>query len=193
MPGLSFVTGEFLVSGKLLTFLSYLALLGVAFRAMRSLGCSAARSAVLLVAVTVSAVGIWTSLTISYDPLPVALQLVALGLVARGRGRVAIVIAGLFCALALFSKLSAIWGVCAIGVWLWGRNRRALAPFLGVYLAASGLGFLLVQLASGGRFWQNVYAFSSSAVGEDGINRIPSQLAEMAPIAPSSTSCCRWP
>ena len=31
--GLSFVTGEFLVSGKLLTFLSYLALLGVAFAA----------------------------------------------------------------------------------------------------------------------------------------------------------------
>jgi hypothetical protein len=182
--GLSFVTGEFLVSGKLLTFLSYLALLGVAFGAMRSLGCSAARSAVLLVAVTVSAVGIWTSLTISYDPLPVALQLVALGLVARGRGRVAVVIAGLLCALALFSKLSAIWGVCAIGWWLWGRNRRALASFLGVYLAASGLGFLLVQLASGGRFWENVYAFSSSAVGEDGINRIPSQLAEMAPIAP---------
>src|SRR5512132_4007575 len=52
---------------------------------MGSLGCSAARSAVLLVAVTVSAVGIWTSVTISYDPLPVALQLVALGLVARGR------------------------------------------------------------------------------------------------------------
>jgi hypothetical protein len=182
--GLSFVTGDFLVSGKLLTFLSYLALVWVAFGAMRSLGCSAARSAVLLVAVTVSAVGIWTSLTVSYDPLPVALQLVALGLVARGRGRVAILIAGLLCALALFSKLSAIWGVCAIGVWLWGRNRRSLASFIGVYLAASGLGFLLVQLASGGRFWQNVYAFSSSAVGEDGINRIPSQLAEMAPIAP---------
>ena len=47
--GLSFVTGEFLGSGKLLTFLSYLAMLGVAFGAMRSLGCSAARSAVLLV------------------------------------------------------------------------------------------------------------------------------------------------
>jgi hypothetical protein len=55
--GLSFATGEFLVSGKLLTFLSYLALLGVAFGAMRSLGCSAARSTVLLAAVTVSAVG----------------------------------------------------------------------------------------------------------------------------------------
>jgi hypothetical protein len=181
--GLSFVTGEFLGSGKLLTYLSYLTMLAVAFGAMRSLGCSAARSAVLLVAVTVSAVGIWTSVTISYDPLPVALQLIALGLVARGRGRVAIVIAGLLCALALFSKLSAIWGVCAIGVWLWSRNRRALASFLAVYIAASGVGFLLVQLASGGRFWQNVYAFSSSAVGEDGIHRIPSQLAEMAPIA----------
>jgi len=57
-------------------------------------------------------------------------------------------------------------------------------PSSPIRLAASGLGFLLVQLASGGRFWQNVYAFSSSAVGEDGIHRIPSQLAEMAPIAP---------
>jgi len=151
---------------------------------MRSLGCSAARSAVLVVAVTVSAVGIWTSVTISYDPLPVALQLIALALVVRGRGRVAIVMAGLLCALALFSKLSAIWGVGAIGLWLWSRNRRALGSFLGVYLAACGLGFLLVQLASGGRFWQNVYAFSSSAVGGDGIERVPSQLAQMATISP---------
>jgi hypothetical protein len=182
--GLSFVTGEFVGSGKLLTYLSYLALLAVAFGAMRSLGCSAARSTVLLVAVTVSGVGIWTSLTISYDPLPVALQLVALALVARGRGRVVIVMAALLCSLALFSKLGAIWGAGTIGLWLWSRNRRALGSFLGVYLAASGLGFLLVQLASGGRFWQNVYAFSSSAVGEDGIDRIPSQLAQMAPIAP---------
>ena len=182
--GLSFVTGEFLGSGKLLTFLSYVALLAVAFQAMRSLGCSAARSAVLLAAVTVSAVGLWTSVTISYDPLPVALQLIALALVARGRGRAAIVMAGLLCALALFSKLGAVWGVGAIGVWLWSRNRRALGSFLGVYLAASGLGFLLAQLASGGRFWQNVVAFSSSGVGGDGIGRIASQLARMAPIAP---------
>ena len=182
--GLSFVTGEFLGSGKLLTVLSYLALLAVTFQAMRSLGCSAARSAVLLGAVTVSAVGIWTSVTISYDPLSVALQLIALALIARGRGRAAIVMAGLLCALALFSKLSAIWGIGAIGVWLWSRNRRALGSFLGVYLAASGLGFLLIQLASGGRFWQNVVAFSSSGAGGDGIGRIPSQLARMAPIAP---------
>ena len=182
--GISFITGEFLGSGKLLTCLSYLALLAIAFRTMRSLGLPAARSAVLLVAVTVSAVGIWTSVTISYDPLPVALQLLALALVARGRGRVAIVMAGLLCALALFSKLGAIWGVGTIGLWLWSRNRRALGSFLGAYLAASALGFLLVQLASGGRFWQNVYAFSSSAVGEDGIHRVPSQLAEMASIAP---------
>jgi len=182
--GLSFVTGEFLASGKLLTYLSFLALLIVAFGAMRNLGCSAARSAVLLAAVTASAVGIWTSLTISYDPLPVALQLMALTLVARARGRAAIVVAGLLCALALLSKLGAIWGVGAIGSWLWLRDRRALGPFLGAYLAASGLGFLLVQLASGGRFWENIIAFSSSAMGDDGVGRVPSQLAAMAPIAP---------
>jgi hypothetical protein len=182
--GLSFVTGEFLASGKLLTYLSYLALLIVSFGVMRSFGCSAARSAVLLAAVTVSAVGIWTSLTISYDALPVALQLIALVLVARARGRAAIVAAGLLCALALFSKLSAVWGVGAIGSWLWLRNRQALGSFLGGYLAASGLGFVLVQLASGGRFWENIVTFSSSAVGDEGVGRVPSQLAEMAPIAP---------
>ncbi len=72
--GISFLTSEFQASGKLLTYLSFLALLIVAFQAMRSLGCSAARSAVLLAAVTASGVGIWTSLSISYDALPVALQ-----------------------------------------------------------------------------------------------------------------------
>lgn len=182
--GLSFLTSEFVASGKLLTFLSYLALLFVAFRAMRSLGCTAARSAVLLIAVTASAVGIWTSLTISYDPLPVALQLVAIMLVARDRGTAAIVMAGLLCALALFSKFSAIWAIGAIALWLFARNRRALASLLGAYVAASGFGFLLVQLVSGGRFWQNIYAFSSSAVGDEGIGRVPSQLAGMAGIAP---------
>jgi hypothetical protein len=182
--GLSFLTGEFMASGKLLTLLSYLALLFVAFRAMRSLGCSLVRSAVLLIAVTVSAVGIWTSLTISYDPLPVALQLVALMLVARARGPAAIVIAGVLCSLALFTKLSAIWAIGAIALWLFLRNRRALASFLGALIAVSVLAFLFVQLGSEGRFWENISAFSSSAVGDEGIGRVPTQLAEMASIAP---------
>jgi hypothetical protein len=151
---------------------------------MRSLGCSPVRSAVLLIAVTVSAVGIWTSLTISFDPLPVALQLVALMLVARARGTAAIVIAGVLCALALFTKLSAIWAIGAIALWLFLRNRRALASFLGAFIAVSGLAFLLVQLGSEGRFWESISAFSSSAVGDEGIGRVPTQLAEMASIAP---------
>jgi hypothetical protein len=138
-----------------------------------------------LIAVTASAVGFWTALSISYDPLPVALQLMALTLVARPRGTAAIVMAGLLCALALLCKFSAIWAIGAIALWLFIRNRRALAPFLGAYVAVSGLGFLLVQLVSGGRFWQNIYVFSSSAVAGEGIRRVPSQFAEMAVIAPT--------
>ncbi len=92
--------------------------------------------------------------------------------------------AGLLCAVALFAKLSAIWGVGAIGLWLCLRNRRALGSFLGVYSAASGLGFLLFQLSSGGRFLENILTFSSSGIGDDGIRRIPSQFEGMAVFAP---------
>src|SRR3990170_6104932 len=183
--GIGSLTDEFLVSGKLLTYVSFLALLFLAFVTMRSLGCSSGRSAALAVAVAATRVGLATSLTISYDALPVALQLGAVLLVARRRDRVAIATAGVVCAAALLSKLSALWAVGAVVVWLWRRDRSALGVYLGASVAAVGLGVSFVQLASGGRFAENVLMFSSSALGNDGILRVPVQLLIVATVAPA--------
>ena len=182
--GLASLTDEYVTSGKLVSSLSFLGLLIVSFAALRRLGCSVARSAVCVAAVATSAVGTWTSLAISYDGLPVAIQMAAVMLVDRIRGRGTAAVAGLLCALAFFTKLSALWAVGAIGAWLWLRNRRVVGAFVGAYVGAFALGFVVFQLASGGRFAENLFLFSSSGVGGDSVLRIGSELWRMVVIAP---------
>lgn len=181
----SLVTGEFLASGKILSYLSFAALALVGLAAMRSQGCSTIGSCVLVCLVAASHVGISASLLPSYDAMPVALQLGAVLLVARRRGRGSTVWAGVLCGLALLAKLDAIWGVVAIAAWLQRRDRASLKTFLGAWCAVVGVGVAVVELVSRGRFLSQIVGFIALSVGDDGPLRIVPQLLLAAISSPA--------
>jgi hypothetical protein len=182
---LSFLTGELLSSGKLATYISFAALAGAMVAAMRRLGSTLGRAIVLIACIVVTQVGVLASLAASPDALPVALQLGALLLVVRSESRSTETMAGILCSAALFSKLSAFWGFAAIGVWLWRRNRRPPVPFL-VASFVSSAGFLtLVQLATGGRFMDNMLGLSTSGLAGGGIASLADSAIEIIPAAPT--------
>jgi hypothetical protein len=183
--GLSWITGEFLASGKLMTYLSFAAVVGVTFLAMRQVGCSPMRAAALIGAVSTTWVAVLASLGISHDPLPIALQLSALMIAARSVSRRTIVISAVLCAAALFAKLSALWAVAAIGLWLWRKSRRWVVPFLGAFLAATTVGYGVTQVASGGRFADNLAALSTAGIGGGaGLAHLLDQVVSLLSLAP---------
>jgi hypothetical protein len=59
--------------------------------------------------------------------------------------------AGLLCALALFSKQSALWGPAAIGVWLFVRDRRAAMRFVAAFLGSAASVFAVAVAVTHGR------------------------------------------
>jgi hypothetical protein len=174
--GLSFLTGELLVSGKLLGYLAYAAVLVLTYRMLRRMGTSVGLALGLVAGLTASWVAIMASLRVSYDGVATAPQLAAIMLVGRGRDRPAVVGAGALCAMAALSKPGAFWAPVAIAVWLWPRERRLLAPFLASWVGLTGVGVVAVQVASGGRFLRQLWELSSSAVG-DGLQRVVPETA----------------
>jgi hypothetical protein len=81
--GLARVTGDYLVSGKLLAYASAAALFALMFVVCRRVGGSSVLAAGLVAAVLSTGAGMLDSTTIRGDTLPVALQLGALYVVTR--------------------------------------------------------------------------------------------------------------
>jgi hypothetical protein len=184
--GMSRLTGELVSSGKLVTLLAYVLLGGGVFLAARTLGSPWTRTAILVGVVSATQVGAIAGLSISPDALPIALQLLALVLVARREpGPRTGVAAGLICATAFLAKFSALWGPAAIAVWLWRRSRRTLMPFLLAWVAGSVALLGLVQVASDGRFAENLLRLSSSGLGEAAPSIVRSSLGELVWAAPA--------
>src|SRR6476646_10465969 len=90
----SFATGEYLVSGKLLAYCIAVALFTLLYVSLRRIGCRAALSAALVASVLAAPTGLLAAEGIRGDALPVVLQLAALVLVARGVSRRRLVAAG---------------------------------------------------------------------------------------------------
>ena len=108
--GLARLTGEYLLSGKLLTYLATLALLVEMFVILRRLGCRRSVSFALLGLVVTSVPGFLACTTIRGDLLPVVLQLAALLIVADELTPRRAAFAGLCCTLAILTKFSADLG-----------------------------------------------------------------------------------
>jgi len=161
---LASLTGELVVSGKLMTYLSFGGLTAATFAAMRSLGCSRWRSAILIAAIVATGVAARASLGISHDPLPLALQLTAVLIVTRSATPGTMTIAGVLCSAAFLAKLSALWAPAAIALWLLARNRRLLRPFLASAALATALGFAAILIGTDGRFAENLRAMAASGV-----------------------------
>lgn len=158
-------TGEFLVSGKLLSYAGMAGLIAAMLWVMRRLRTPLPLALGLAVMPLVTITG-WSALSdLRFEVLPLLLQLLAIEMVVRYSRRGTDVAAAGLAALALISKTSALWGPLAIAVWLLVRDRRRLLRFSISYAGFVGLAFLVLAAITDGRMLENVFGLSASGIG----------------------------
>jgi hypothetical protein len=173
-------TGEYLVSGKLLSYGVMVALLGATFALLRSMRCPLPIALGLIATIVGTRTGLAAGMDLRADTLPLLLQLLALAVVARSRRPGPIMVAAALAALALFCKLHAVWAPMAICLWLLVVDRRRLAWFAGAYaLLVSALAALFAA-ATDGRIFDNVVGLSGAGVqGVGSLLRAPYVLLQL--------------
>jgi hypothetical protein len=158
------LTGEYLVAGKLLSYMATLGLLATMVLLLRRLRCPLPLALILTSLVLTTDTGLAGSMNMRADVLPLLLQVLAVGIVASAPRPTATVGAAALASLALFSKLSAVWAPIAILIWLVTRDRKRLVVFSGGYIIFSGVLFLMFVGVSDGRMLENVFGLSTSGI-----------------------------
>ncbi len=178
--GLARLTGELLVSGKLLTLASAGGLVGLLLVLVRRRGAPWPLAIGLAGALVASWAATSTVFGVRGDALSVLLQLGAVALVAERvtTGRAAA--AGVLSGLALLVKLSALWAPAAVIVWLAMTSRRALLSFVAAYAATAGLLFALFEALSDGRLHENLRSFAFAGSGGESALQGARRLYELA-------------
>lgn len=180
----SVLSGEYLVSGRLLGVLYMAGLLVLLGWILVRIGLPAIPALVLSAFVLTTEVAWIGAAGLRFEALPTGLSLAAVE-VARSRpGRRWLAIAATLCCAALFAKLSAVVAPVTIVAWLAWRRRADLGPFLLVFAATSALALVLSQLASGGRMLpvvtETILAQPPSGGLMGGISALVSFAATMA-------------
>jgi hypothetical protein len=158
------LTGEYLVSGKIVSYAEAITLAGVTYVLLRRISGSSALALALVGSLLVTLTGFDAVHGIRGDALPVVLQLLAVTLVIRGSAG-SVATAGGLSALALLSKSSAIWAPITIVLWLSLRARRRLLPlFLGSYVVPSLVLLILFNTVSDGRMAKNIFGLSDAGL-----------------------------
>ena len=160
--GVSLITGEYLVSGKVTAYATALLLFSLMFVVLRQAGCTVPVAAALVAAVVVVPAGYLATMSVRGDALSVAFQLAALLVVRRSQSRRAVFGASTLCALALASKATALWAPIAIVIWLFFRDRRAAARFALGFVALSAIILIVLQWASGGHLVEDLLTLTFS-------------------------------
>jgi hypothetical protein len=174
------LTGEYLVSGKLLAYGTMLALLGVMFVLLRRLRCPLPIALGLLAAVLTTGTGLPAAMGLRADTLPLLLQLLAVAAVAGSRRPAATAAAAALAGLAFAAKLSAVWAPLAICLWLAVVDRRRLLGFLAGYAALVGAVLVVFGALSDGRLFENVFGLSTAGVtGAGSLLRGPTALVRL--------------
>src|SRR5262245_8330542 len=162
------LTGEYVMSGRLLSCFILLVLAVVVFRVLRNLQCPASMAAILSAFLLVTEPGYRVGFSaLTADGLAVLLQLLAVSSVTAYRGKTGIVMSAVFSALAFMTKFSALWAPMAVVTWLTMRKRNGVWLFASTYVALVAMLIGIVGVASGGRFFENV--FGLSVAGVDGV------------------------
>jgi hypothetical protein len=158
------LTGDYLVSGKLLSYVAMAALLVTMFWVMRRMRTPLPLALGLTAVVLATRAGLSAAMDIRLDALPLLLQILTVHIVARTSRPRAVVGAAALSALALMSKVSALWAPIAVAVWLLGRDRRRLVWFAGAYVGFAGAALLIFIAFSDGRIMENIFALSASGI-----------------------------
>lgn len=185
--GLARITGEYVTSGKLISYVAAAALLALVYVSLRREQVRRGLAVGATALIGVAPLGLFAATSIHGDTLPVVLQIGAVLLAARGTRRAAAV-AGILCALAFLTKLSAIWAPVAIAVWFWLHRRDLLTRFVGPLAATVGLGLAGFGVWSDGRLFENVFGLSFS--GSSGVQAIvldaPQRIADLLDVDAAS-------
>jgi hypothetical protein len=158
------VTGEFVISGKLLSILTVIAVLAVVHRVVRREGCPRSLSAGLVASVAATQTGLLALAGLRGDSLPLLFQLLSVALVCYSRTKAATWASAAFGSLAVLAKVHAVWAPAAIAVWLYARDRPRLKPFLVVYFSSTIVMVGALIVLTDGRFSDNVLGLSTAGV-----------------------------
>jgi hypothetical protein len=172
------ITGEYLVSGKLVGLVLTAGLLVLVFFTLRRLETPRALSGALAGSIMATDPGRIAGTTLGGDVLPVMLQVGALVVASSGRKKHSLLVAGALAGLALASKTTGVWAALALFTWLGlDRRWRDLALFGGAFVATTVLVLGAVELISGGRFSDNLIVLTFAGVGGGvGPVRAPNQI-----------------
>ena len=169
------VGGEYLVSAKVLIYAVNVALYVLVYIAARRRGAPANVALVIVATVLASSAASTTFLGIRWDSLATLLQLLAVVVVAERSTPRRAVFAGILCALAVASKVSALWAPAAIAVWLVRRSTRRLVEFATALVVTTGLLFALFESLTDGRLLRQAREFTFAGSGHsslaEGIHR----------------------
>jgi hypothetical protein len=158
-------TDEFLISGKLLSYASMVALLVATFLVLKRSGCPTSLSLALSSLILTTDAGITGAMDMRADVLALALQLVSIAIAATSVRERWWLIAAPIAALAFVVKLSAIWAPIAIVLWLvFRRERRQLIPFVLTYAGVTVVLVAVFALLSDGRIFENVIGLATTGV-----------------------------
>jgi hypothetical protein len=173
------IGGDFLLAAKLTSLLSMAGLLAVVFVAVRRACGNAVDAFILTSVVLVFPEGRRVLLWPHVDALAVALSVGGLTVVSRERpGMGSVAVAALLFALALAAKFSSVAGVAAACVYLAGRDRRQTAWLVLLTAALGGVGFVLLQLGSDGRFLDNFRAVGSGGMSARSLAVGPTRMIQ---------------
>jgi hypothetical protein len=158
------LTGEYLVSGKVLSYAVMIVLLAVMVVLIVRMRCRLPIAVALAALVLTTHTGLAAGMDLRADALPLLLQVLAVALVAGTGGPASTVGAAALSALAVLSKSSAVWAPLAIAVWLLAVDRRRLLWFLAAYGVLVGVLLAFFGAVTDGRFFVNVFGLSTAGV-----------------------------
>ncbi|HEU4993248.1 MAG TPA: hypothetical protein VFT29_00430 [Gemmatimonadaceae bacterium] len=164
--GAARVTGEYLMSGKVVGYLCFALLLGVTLVALKKLKCSTPLALALVASIIVTNAGLLSATRIQGDALPVALQLAAVTVIVSFPDRRAAVVAAALSVLGVLSKTSAVWAPVAITIWMLARDRRRLLPYLASFAIVLGVLVTVLHVISGGRMLASLLGLTFAGVGD---------------------------
>ncbi len=181
------LTGNPVLAGSLVNGLGFALMIAATWWLLGVLGCRGGWRLLLAAAPIATGVGRTAAQSIRHDALPISLQLVALGLMLEALAprsgtvdRRRAMLAGLCCALAVTAKLSAVWALLAIVLWVVWRQpsrRAALVPFASTFAGVIVVAFVAAQAWTRGRYLQNMRALAFGH--EDALLGGPRKLVDL--------------
>lgn len=166
------ITGEYLFSGRIIGYGSAVLWIAGIIALARRRGCHWLFACGLAASVMLSPAGVLALCTIRSDSLALSLQLWALWIMTdRAQtprdqvllpGLTWIMLAAVLCALAFLTKLTAVWGAVAIGLWLMRNDRRGLLAFMVTGAIIAGGLLLGFNVMTEGRLVDNILHTSAA-------------------------------